>query len=111
MTRFTVKIALRNPMTNDTANTAQYTLCPRLDGTNATSIEKELLALLAGAVTGIEVDLTQTDYVSSAGLRVFLVSAKAAKARGGKVVLMKPKPAIVDVLKVSGFDRIISIEN
>jgi anti-anti-sigma regulatory factor len=39
-----------------------------------------------------------------------LVVAKAAKARGGKLVLTAPKPAILEVIKISGFDRIINVQ-
>jgi anti-anti-sigma regulatory factor len=38
-----------------------------------------------------------------------LVAAKAAKAKGGKIVLHGPKPTILEVFKISGFDRIIAI--
>jgi anti-anti-sigma regulatory factor len=38
------------------------------------------------------------------------VAAKAAKAKGGKVTLLSPKPATVEVLKISGFDKIIPIK-
>jgi anti-anti-sigma factor len=53
--------------------------------------------------------LSGLDYVSSAGLRVLLVAAKAAKGKGGKVVLSSPKPAILEVLKISGFDKILEV--
>lgn len=82
----------------------------RIDGSNALAHEKELLALLVGDVKSISVDLSELDYISSAGLRVLLVTAKAAKARGGKLVLSAPKPPILEVLKISGFDRILEVQ-
>lgn len=82
----------------------------RIDGSNALTHEKELLALLVNDVISVTVDLSELDYVSSAGLRVLLVTAKAAKARGGKVVLSAPKPSILEVIKISGFDRILEIQ-
>lgn len=82
----------------------------RLDGSNAAAHEKELLALLVDDVDTITIDLSDLDYVSSAGLRVMLVTAKAAKARGGKVSLLSPKSTILDVLKMSGFDKILTIQ-
>jgi len=81
----------------------------RLDGANAATYEKEFLGLLVGDVTSLNIDLSGLDYVSSAGLRVLLVAAKAAKGKGGKVVLLSPKPAILEVLKISGFDKIIEV--
>jgi anti-anti-sigma factor len=59
----------------------------------------------------VTVDLSKLDYVSSAGLRVFLSAAKAAKAKGGKLTLLSPKPAVMEVLQISGFDRILDIQS
>ena len=89
---------------------ANYKPVGRLDGSTAAAHEKSLKELLAGEVNSIAINLSELDYVSSAGLRVLLVVAKAAKAKGGKVVLVSPKPAILDVLKLSGFDKIIQID-
>lgn len=86
-----------------------FTLSGRLDGTTSASTEKDLLALLTDEVHTIDIDIANLDYVSSAGLRILLVAAKAAKAKGGKIVLHGPKPAILEVFKISGFDRIIAI--
>lgn len=82
----------------------------RLDGTTAAAAENEILGLLVDGVSSITIDLSELDYVSSAGLRVMLVSAKAAKAKGGKVVLLSPKPAIMEVLTISGFDKILQVQ-
>lgn len=82
----------------------------RIDGSNALSHENDLLALLRDGVNSVTIDMSQLDYISSAGLRVLLVAAKAAKGKGGKVVLTQPKPAILGVIKLSGFDRIIEVQ-
>lgn len=87
-----------------------YKSTGRLDTTTAAAAEKALLALLVDGVDSINMDLSELDYVSSAGLRVLLVVAKAAKAKGGKLILLAPKPAILEVIKISGFDRIIHIQ-
>lgn len=81
----------------------------RLDGANAAIYEKEFLGLLVDDINTLNIDLSDLDYVSSAGLRVLLVAAKAAKGKGGKVVLSSPKPAILEVLKISGFDKILEV--
>jgi len=73
-------------------------------------MEPVLQRLLVGDVNSIDIDLSELDYVSSAGLRVLLVAAKAAKAKGGKVTLLSPKPSTLEVLKISGFDKIIAIQ-
>jgi anti-anti-sigma factor len=88
---------------------ATYKLAGRLDGTSSPTHEKALKELLVGDIISLDIDLSELDYVSSAGLRVLLVAAKAAKARGGKLTLVSPKTSTIDVLKISGFDKIIPI--
>lgn len=89
---------------------AAYKPVGRLDGANAAVHEQALLALLTGDVNAVTIDLSELDYVSSAGLRVLLVTAKATKARGGVVSLKSPKPAILEVLRISGFDKILQVQ-
>ena len=91
--------------------TATYTLAGRLDGFTSAAHETELKALLAGEASSVTIDLSQLEYVSSAGLRVLLMTAKQAKAKGGAVVLSSPTSVVLDVLKISGFDKIFDIRS
>ncbi len=91
-------------------SSTSYKLVGRLDGVSSSTHETALHSLLVGDVDSIDVDLSELDYVSSAGLRVLLTAAKAAKAKGGKVTLLAPKPSTLEVLKISGFDKIIAIQ-
>lgn len=88
-----------------------YKPVDRIDGTNAPSHEQALLALIDEGAQSVVVDLSELVYISSSGLRVFLVAAKAAKRNGGSLVLKSPKPGILEVLKISGLDKFLPIEN
>lgn len=78
----------------------------RLDTASAGAVEARLLALLErGAVVA---DLGAVRYVSSAGLRVLLKAAKAARAAGRGFVLCGLQPSVRDVFEMSGFDRVIA---
>jgi anti-sigma B factor antagonist len=88
---------------------AEYKLVGRLDGGTAAAHEKSIQQLLVGA-DSIAIDLADLDYLSSAGLRVFVITAKAIRSKGGKMVLISPKPAVLDVLKASGLDQFVQIE-
>ena len=79
----------------------------RIDGANAGAAEVELKAVLESAGPNLIMDLSGVDYLSSAGLRVVLVAAKSTRASGGKLVLAGPRPAISEILAMSGFNRII----
>ncbi|MFM2186206.1 MAG: anti-anti-sigma regulatory factor [Pseudomonadota bacterium] len=81
----------------------------RIDSANAAAAESEVLALLERGGPSIILDLSALEYASSAGLRVLLVAAKTARSRGGKALIVAPRPAVLDVLRMSGFDKIIPL--
>ena len=80
-----------------------------MDGSNAEAHAQELTGLLADDTNSIDIDLSALDYISSAGLRVLLLTAKAAKAKGGAVALLSPRPTVLEVLKSTGFDKILEV--
>ena len=86
-----------------------YTPKGRIDASNAAAAEKEILAYLEAAEFKLVIDLSQLEYLSSAGLRALLVAAKKAKQNAGQTVLAAPRPAILEVFKMSGFDKIMKI--
>jgi anti-sigma B factor antagonist len=55
------------------------------------------------------IDLGGLEYVSSAGLRVFLLTQKRVKGAGGGIRLVNVRPQIHDIFRYAGFDRIIDI--
>ena len=81
----------------------------RLDASNAPAAEREVLALFETAGPSAVLDVSRLDYLSSAGLSVLLVATKTARAKGGKAVLVGAKPAVLDIFKMSGLDKIIPL--
>ncbi len=59
--------------------------------------------------TNLIADLTGVDFVSSAGLRVFLAIVKEARRAGGDLRLAAVSSDVKKVLSVSGFDRLLKI--
>ncbi|MDR0407166.1 MAG: STAS domain-containing protein, partial [Holosporales bacterium] len=59
--------------------------------------------------TKLIISLEQVEYISSAGLRVFLMTGKKLKAAGGNLILCYMAERIFDVFRMSGFDKIIQI--
>jgi anti-anti-sigma factor len=82
----------------------------RLDSSAAGAAEAGLTASAAGASPHLAIDLTELDYISSAGLRVLLVLAKKIQQAKGKVALFGLAANVREVFSVSGFDRIFAIE-
>ena len=89
---------------------SNYKLTGRVDGTNADHYDLEISALLKSADQSFSIDLSALTYISSLGLRVFLKTAKALKEQNKKLILSKPNSEILDLLLMSGFDKIIEIE-
>lgn len=89
--------------------TGVYAPYGRLDGATASAAEQEVKALLEAGKTSLVIDLAQIDYVSSAGLRVLLVAAKGCRAQGGQAVLAAVAPGVLEVLRMSGFDKLLKV--
>lgn len=84
----------------------------RLDFSSAGSFEKQLEQVLTGAGTApaaVIIDCAALDYVSSAGLRVFLLAARTSQRSGISFALCALQPAVREVFDLSGFSRIITV--
>ena len=82
----------------------------RLDSNNAKAFEEDLLGRIEAGETKILVDFSKLDYISSAGLRVFLMAAKRMKAADGKLVLCALSENVREVFEISGFNNILDIK-
>lgn len=84
-------------------------LSGRLDGLTSGTLERKVEALLAAGVRRVIFDCGQLRYVSSAGLRVFLGSAKKLKSAGGAAAFAALTPAVKEVFELSGFVGVLAI--
>ena len=62
-----------------------------------------------GGVTDLEFDFQDLEYLSSAGLRVLLAAQKTMNKQG-KMVIRHVNETIQEVLEVTGFVDILTIE-
>ncbi|MBI2470808.1 MAG: STAS domain-containing protein [Planctomycetes bacterium] len=74
-------------------------------------LEEKFTALIEHGERLLVVDFSRLDYISSAGLRVFLIAAKKLKNVNGKIALSSLKPQIKEVFDIAGFSSIFSIFN
>ncbi len=81
----------------------------RLDTTTAPELDK----LLIESTEGIEkliLDISGLEYVSSAGLRVFL-SAHKRMAVAGEMIVRGANEVVAEIFDITGFSDILTIEN
>ena len=81
----------------------------RIDTVTAKEFEKYMLEAIERSQK-IIISFSKVNYVSSAGLRVILMSAKQVKAKGGAIALCDMADRIFEVFKMSGFDKILNIQ-
>ncbi len=88
----------------------KITICPpeRLDANTAAAFEKQVGVAIAGG-TDLCFDLSNTSYVSSAGLRVFLSAQKKMNACGKEMTLIHVKPQIMEIFEVTGLSGVLAI--
>ena len=80
----------------------------RLDTMTAPELEAEIKAIPAD-VAALTLDLEKLDYISSAGLRVFLSAHKAMSAKDGFKV-KNVNEIVEEIFEVTGFSDILDIE-
>jgi anti-anti-sigma factor len=57
----------------------------------------------------IIVDISGATFLSSYGIRIFLVAAKIADSKGGKLVILCPEGNVAKVLKTAGTQTLIPV--
>ena len=87
----------------------EVALSGRLDTNTSPDLEGYLRENLEG-VASLAIDLADTQYVSSAGLRVCLFAHKELAKVGSGLVLRHPNEYIADVLDATGFTEILTVE-
>ena len=81
----------------------------RIDGANATEVQGVLSSAIEPGVKLMLLDLGGLTYISSAGLRVIMLTARTLDRSGAKFAVGSPAGPIREVFQISGFDQIIPI--
>lgn len=83
----------------------------RIDSSTAKSFEEQANALVDAGPGNVIIDFSELDYISSAGLRVVLTTAKRVKAVGGGLTLCGVRDNVREVFDVSGFASIFGMHD
>ncbi|PKP53910.1 MAG: anti-sigma factor antagonist [Bacteroidetes bacterium HGW-Bacteroidetes-1] len=92
-------------------NSENYTIIKvqgRIDTITATDFEAKVMTTLEQSKK-LVINCSELDYISSSGLRVFLLTQKKINAAGGTLKLCCLQPTIKEIFDISGFSTIFSI--
>lgn len=81
----------------------------RIDSMSALEIQRQFNDLILSGERRMVVDFEEVNYISSAGLRVFLAAQKQLTKAGGEVVLYRMSPDVRRVFQMSGFEKLFRI--
>lgn len=80
-----------------------------VDTNTATHLQEPLLQAAESPDGKVLLDLAEVPYMSSAGLRVLLLAAKALQKRGERLGLIHVPPQIYTILNIAGFTSFIDV--
>jgi len=82
----------------------------RLDTVTAPDFQEKLMSKIGDGKIKLLLHCAGLSYISSSGLRVFLMALKKIKAGGGQMVLCCLQDSIQEVFDISGFSTLFTIE-
>jgi anti-sigma B factor antagonist len=81
----------------------------RIDTLHSSVLEDKVNLLYDSGEKNWIFDCSGMNYISSSGLRVFLVAQKKVISINGKLYLCEMQPAIQEIFRISGFSNLFKI--
>ena len=84
----------------------------RLDQDTCGDFTRELMTYVDSVAHGggaIILDLSHLEYVSSAGLRCFMLASRQAKAQSGRIFVAALQPMVREIFEISHFNLIFQV--
>jgi anti-sigma B factor antagonist len=82
----------------------------RIDGAAANEMELQVLEAIKAGAKEIFINLSEADFLCSAGIRVILQYWRQLKTQGKRLLVTRPSPAVDGILAMTGFRESI-VEN
>jgi anti-anti-sigma factor len=93
--------------TRITAETHELMISGRVDGAGANQLEEQILAAIRAGAQAIYVNLSQSTFLCSAGLRVLLQYWRQMKSSNRVLLATRPSPEVDAVLATTGFRDLV----
>ena len=88
----------------------KFVLKGTLDRLTADDLLKEVTGNGLKGVDRLCFEMSELQYISSAGLRVMLIAERALQSHNGKIVLINPRPEVRQVFEDVGFLKFVELE-
>ena len=86
---------------------AVVTVAGSIDALTSGEVSSHLANQISQGYRQLLLDLSQVEYMSSAGLRAIMDGLKASRQAGGDLRLAAPQPGVEKVLRMAGFPSIM----
>ena len=95
---------------SDTGDIRRIVISGRLDVEGTDSIAGQLQQLASAPKKNVVVDLSSLKFLASVGIGALIASAKAVKARGGRMVLVaKAGSTVMMSIEATGVDQLVPV--
>lgn len=94
------------------ANAVVLSVAGRLDQDTCDAFRESLMGVVEDVAHdggAIVLDLSSLEYVSSAGLRCFVVASRQAKAQQGRIFVAALQPMVGEIFKLSHFNLLFQV--
>lgn len=91
-------------------DTVHISLSGRLDTITSVELSSELGIIFEEESKNLVFNLLNLEYISSAGLRVFLTAQKKVTAAGAEMKITGANESVKEVFDITGFSGIMTIE-
>jgi anti-anti-sigma factor len=87
---------------------AVFRIAGRIDGLTSQDLESAVGPALSGETPRIIFDMREVTFISSAGLRVVVMTAKRAAAAKGGLSIFGVQSAVDEVFEISGLQKFVT---
>lgn len=94
------------------ANALVIAVAGRLDQDNCDAFRADLMAHVEKSARdggAVVLDLAGLEYISSAGLRCFMLASRQAKAQHGRICVAALQPMVAEIFEISHFNLVFQV--
>ncbi len=87
----------------------QLNIHGKVDAVSSSQLQTEVLKAFQKCPNVI-LNFSDVSYISSAGLRALLIGQKTAGSKGGKFLIINVNEAVSEVFRVTGLEKVLSVQ-